>query len=242
MLKTQGVTAVDRALAILDAFIGDGSRALGEIAKATGLAKPTVLRSLISLDRAGYVVRLDDGRYQLGAKSMQLGEAYRRNFRLDQHVLPVLKALSRETLESSAFHIREKDSRLCLFRIDSPQPVRDVPRPAALVPLDVTSTGRVLATATWPEAGQRGETQVYASSSVFDVLTASISTAVFGVERRLVGALTVSGPVERFGRADVKAMARSLVQAARGLSQVLGAPSKPEAGEPRIIRLKPPQP
>ena len=118
--KTQGVNAVERALSILDAFIGDGSRGLAELAKVTGLAKPTALRSLISLEKAGYIVRLNDGRYQLGAKTMQLGTTYQANFRLDQHVLPVLKWLTEQTLESAAFHIREKNSRLCLFRVDSP--------------------------------------------------------------------------------------------------------------------------
>ena len=72
MPKTQGVAAVQRALAILDTFAGAGSRSLADIAKITGLAKPTVMRSLVSLDEAGYVVRLSDGRYALGAKTFQL--------------------------------------------------------------------------------------------------------------------------------------------------------------------------
>lgn len=240
MLKTQGVNAVDRALVILDSFLSNGSWGLGEIAKATGLAKPTVMRSLVSLERAGYVVRLSDGRYQLGAKAMQLGMMYRASFRLDQHVLPLLRRLSQETLESSAFHIREKDSRLCLFRVESPQSVREVPPPIALVPLDATSTGQVLAASSWPTKERLATPLVYASSGVFNVLTASISTAVFGMDRALVGALTVSGPVQRFGRADIKAMARSLARAAHELSLVLGAPLPKDIAEPRIVRLKPP--
>lgn len=240
VLKTQGVNAVDRALSILDALLGDGSRTLGEIAKTTGLAKPTVLRSLVSLERAGYAVRLSDGRHQLGAKAMQLGMAYRANFRLDRHVLPVLERLSQDSLESSAFHIREKDSRLCLFRVESPQPVRDVPPPVAPAPLDATSTGRVLATSAASDEDLI-HAPVYASSGVFDVLTASISTPVFGIGLALVGALTISGPVERFGRADIKSMAGMLARAARELSLVLGAPMPKAVGEPRIISLKPPR-
>ena len=65
------------------------------------------MRSLVSLDEAGYVVRLSDGRYALGAKTFQLGTTYRANFNLEQHVLPVLQRLSQETLESSAFHVRD---------------------------------------------------------------------------------------------------------------------------------------
>jgi len=232
----QGVNAAERALAILDAFIGDGPRRLAEIAKATGLAKPTVLRLLVSLERSGYVVRLSDGRYQLGAKLMQLGAAYRSNFRLDQHVLPVLEQLAAATRESAAFHVREKDCRLSLFRVESPQAVRDVPRPAMLVPLDETSTGRVLKAASWPEQGRDGRVLVYSSSGVYDSQTASASTAVFAAGPVLAGALTVSGPIGRFGPAHVRDIAVHLVQAARGLSAVLGAPSA-VSGAPRIIRL-----
>jgi len=236
--KPRGVNAVGRALTILDGFIGNGSRSLAELAKLTGLPKPTILRSLVSLEKAGYVVRLEGGRYQLGAKTVELAAAYKANFRLDQHILPILKQLTEETLESAAFHIREKDSRLCLFRIDSPQVVRDVSQRVALVPLDMTSTGRVLATAAWPQdSGQREmRPRVFVSSGVFDVLTASISTAVFDVNRTLVGALTISGPVERFGQADVKTMALALVRAAHRLSCTLGAPLPPAIGKPEIVR------
>jgi DNA-binding IclR family transcriptional regulator len=100
--KKQGVNAVEHALAVLDAFIGDGSRGLADLAKTTGLAKPTLLRLLVSLEAAGCIVRLSDGQYQLGAKVMQLGTAYTSNFRLDQHVLPVLQSLASQTRESRA--------------------------------------------------------------------------------------------------------------------------------------------
>jgi DNA-binding IclR family transcriptional regulator len=234
--RAQGVTAAERALAVLDAFIGDGSRGLAELAKATALAKPTVLRLLVSLERSGYVVRLSDGRYQLGAKLMQLGATYRSNFRLDQHVLPVLEQLAAETRESAAFHIREGGHRLMLFRVESPQAVRDAPRPAMLIPLDETSTGHVLTTAAWPLQDADGRVPVYFTSGVYDAQTASVSTAVFSAGPTLAGALTVSGPVGRFGQAQVRDMAARLALAAGTLSTTLGAGARP-GGTARIIRL-----
>ena len=235
--KAQGVNAAERALAVLDAFIGDGSRGLAELAKATGLAKPTVLRLLVSLERAGYVVRLNGGRYQLGAKLMQLGATYRNNFRLDQHVLPVLEQLTAATRESATFHIREGEHRLMLFRVESSQAVRDVPKPAVLIPLDETSTGHVLKTAQWPLQERDGRVPAYASAGVYDAQTASVSTAVFAAGPVLAGALTVSGPIGRFGAAQVRDIAGHLVLAARGLSTALGAPAIEPVAAPRIIRL-----
>ncbi|WP_298885273.1 helix-turn-helix domain-containing protein [uncultured Bradyrhizobium sp.] len=236
MLKTQGVATVQRTLAILDSFIGSGTRSLAEIAKITGLAKPTVMRSLVSLYEAGYVVRLSDGRYALGAKTFQLGSTYRANFNLEHHVLPALQQLSEQTLESSAFHVRERDQRLCLFRVDSPQLVRDVARPANLAPLDLTSTGQVLSTAHWADR-IGGGAQIFVSSGVYDTVTASLSTAVFGHEGALVGAMTVSGPIERIRQADLEALASRLTDASHRLSLVLGAPLPRESGGSRIINL-----
>jgi DNA-binding IclR family transcriptional regulator len=234
--KTQGVNAVERALAVLDAFIGDGSRGLAELAKATALAKPTVLRLLVSLERSGYVVRLADGRYQLGARVMQLGATYRSNFRLDQHVLPVLAQLAAETRESAAFHIRESGCRLMLFRVESPQAVRDVPRPAALIPLDETSTGHVLTTAAWPIQDEDGRVPVYFTSGVYDAQTASVSTAVFSAGPVLAGALTISGPVGRFNATQVRDVAAQLAAAAAALSATLGANPGPGRAA-KVIRL-----
>lgn len=233
--RKEGVTAAERALAILDAFIGDGSRGLADLAKATNLAKPTVLRLLVSLERAGYVVRLQNGRYQLGGKLMQLGATYRNNFRLDQHVLPVLDQLAAATRESATFHIREGDKRLLLFRVESPQAVRDAPRPAVLIPLDATSTGHVLQHAAWPALDADGRVPVYSSAGVYDAQTASVSTPVFSAGPVLAGALTISGPIGRFTQAQMRDISSHLVQAARGLSATLGAPTP--VGTARIVKL-----
>jgi DNA-binding IclR family transcriptional regulator len=179
----------------------------------------------------------------LGAKLMQLGTTYRSSFRLEQHVIPVLERLAAATRESASFHIREGENRLVLFRIESPQAVRDVPKPAMLIPLDATSTGRVLETATWQGDVRDARTPVYSSAGVYDTQTASVSTAVFAADPAgaagpvPAGALTVSGPVERLGATRVREIAAELVVAARRLSATLGAPSPASAGPPRIIRL-----
>lgn len=231
----QGVKATERGLAILDSFIDQGTLDLAEIAKATGLAKPTVLRLLVSLEKTGYVVRLSDGGYQLGAKLMQLGATCRANFRLDQHVLPVLGQLAAVTQESATFHIREGDRRMSLFRVESPQAVRHVVNAAPMVLLDETSTGRVLKTAAWP--GPKERMTIYSSAGVYDPQTASVSTAIFKAGPVLAGALTVSGPIGRFGATHVREIAAHLAAAACRLSAALGAALPASAHSPRIVRL-----
>ena len=221
--RTKGVQSVERALSILDAFIGNGgSHSLTELARSTKLVKPTVLRSLVSLENFGYVIRTVEGRYELAGKTQELAAAYAKVFKIEDRVLPVLRDLAHATGESASFHIRENDQRLCLFRVESPQTVRDVPDTAGLKSIDQTATGRVLAETHHPSAGEQKRI-VYSSHGINDSQIASLSTPVFGFNSNLVGALTVSGPVTRFTLKQKKEMMHVLGQAADGLSATLGA-------------------
>ncbi|WP_248707899.1 helix-turn-helix domain-containing protein [Sediminicoccus sp. KRV36] len=228
---------MERSLAILDAFLGPlQSRGLSELARATQLPKPTVLRSLVSLERMGYVVRLADGRYQLGARLLQLGEAYRAHFRLEDHVLPVLRHLATVTGESAAFQVREQEKRLTLFRVESPQSVRDVQGLPALLPLDGTSVSQALLRADWAAELARGRPAVFYTAGKLNPQTASLSTAVYGVGGLLRGALNISGPIERVSAADLSALAHHIAVAAARLSTGLGAPMPERQPAPELIR------
>lgn len=68
-------------------------------------------------------------------------------------------------------------------------------------------------------------------------VTASLSIAVFGHDGARVGAMTVSGPIERIRRADLRTLASRLADASHQLSLVLGAQLPREVGAPRIISL-----
>ena len=232
-----GVMAVERGLAILDAFLDAGpSRGLSELARATRLPKPTVLRCLVSMERAGYVVRLTDGRYQLGGRLLQLGDGYRANFRLEDHVLPALRHLAELTGESASLQIREQDHRLTLFRVESRQSVRDVQSYAGRVPLDGTAASRVLALADWAEEVARGHARVHVTAGQRNPQIASMAAPVYGVGGRLVGSLTISGPIGRMAEADLPAMAWRVAEAAWGLSAALGAPARGAFRPPELIR------
>jgi DNA-binding IclR family transcriptional regulator len=233
--KTKGIAAIERALKVLDGFLaGDSPLTLAELTRRADLVKPTVLRALISLARAGYVVRLADGRYQLGAKVMRLSTTYQKGFRLEDHVLPVLRKLAEATGESASFYIREGGKRLCLFRVDSPQSVRDVVRAGDLMPIDQTSTGQVFTT--FSEQGSRADTRyfIFASSGIVDTQTASLSTPVFGAEGQLFGALTLSGPTNRFGAVETTRMTQQLYESAGYLMRVLGGTE--HVGLPQVAR------
>jgi DNA-binding IclR family transcriptional regulator len=239
--KTQGVAAVDRALEVLDAFLDRGTPlTLAELARRTDLVKPTVLRALVSLARRGYVVRLADGRYQLGAKVMRLGVAYQMSFKLDEHVMPMLRHLAEATGEGASFYVHEQDKRICLFRVDSSQTVRDVVLVGDAMPIDASSTGQVFQAFAESAGSAATLHRVFSSSGVGrDVLSASLAVPVFGSGDVLLGALSLSGPISRFGPDETRSMERHLIDASNRLTSSLGgsvrlgtSPSGPDKTRP----------
>lgn len=230
-MKTRGVAAVERALAIPDAFReGDDSLSLAELAQRTGLYKSTILRLCVSLERYGYIWRVDNGRYRLGPTPMRLGSLYQRAFKLSDRVVPVLKALVAATGESASFYVREGRARVCLHRLDSPRAIRDHVREGDHLPLERGAAGRVLLAF----GGARGA--VYARirreylAATFgerDPETAAVACPVFRLRQELVGALSISGPVHRFNASAVERMSKILMRAAADLTESLGGDRRP---------------
>lgn len=210
-----GVAAVDRALSLLAAFRpGDSALGLAELAERTRLYKSTALRLLASLEHAGWVQRLEDGRYAMGREATRVHAIYTAAFSLDRLVLPVLRALVKATRESAAYHVRQGDARLCLYRVDSPQPVRDHIRAGDLLPLRKGTGGKVLC-AFDPVLSQAAgrDRRLYASiraagfyAAVGDRLAelAGISAPVFDAQGRVVAALTLSCPAQRYEQRHVQ--------------------------------------
>lgn len=238
--RSQGINAVERALSILDLFIGGApSLGLAELAKGSGLVKPTVLRCLASLEHCGYIVRTREGRYQLAAKALQLGASYQASFRLEEHILPVLQDLAETTRESASFQVREDGIRLCLLRVDSPQAVRAHVPAAVVLPIDSSSIGRVLSD-DLADVAARNYRAVYSTAGVRDSETGSVATAVHGASGETVGALTVTGPIRRFTVARKRHALEPLAAAADRLSVLLGSPPGLIGRPPRLIQREEP--
>ncbi len=221
-----GAAAVDRALTLLSAFrTGDASLSLAEFAERTQLYKSTVLRLLASLEHARLIQKLDDGRYALGAEVARLHGLYAAAFSLDRVVLPVLRDLVATTGESAAYHVRQGDARLCLYRVDSPHPIRDHIKAGDVLPADRGTGARILIAfdAYAKRARSQKDRELYARireqgyyTAVGDRLAevAGISAPVFSADGALAAALTLTMPAHRYVERYIKAV----LQAARKLS------------------------
>jgi DNA-binding IclR family transcriptional regulator len=229
--KAAGVAAVDRALCLMRVFgEGDDVLTLAEMAERTGMYKSTILRLCESLERNGYLQRLDGAGYRLGAAPTRLASLYQRAFRVADVVVPRLHELVRRSDESASFYVREGDVRVCLHRVDSPRPIRDHVREGDHLPLERGAAGRVLLAF----GGQPGEVYVRIRRRYVAITygerdreTAAVAAPVFRTGQVLVGALSVSGPVYRFRAKTATRLAALVLEAAAELTGSLGGDRRP---------------
>lgn len=220
-LSDTGVASVDKALGILRLFHSEKPElSLIQIAEQTGLYKSTVLRMLASLENALLVVRQTDGKYVLGPAIASLYAAYQHQQSLETIVVPILEKLMLATNESAAFHVRQGDKRLCLYRVDSNQALRDHIKAGDLLPIDKGAGGKVIRA--FEGAGDKLSIQIrkdmvlaIAGDRVKEI--SGISSPVFNSEG-LIGVITLTMPTYRF---DPKLVSR-VKASAKKLSEALG--------------------
>jgi DNA-binding IclR family transcriptional regulator len=223
-----GVAALERGLSLLDAFsAGAGTLSLAELASATGYYKSTILRLCASLLRLGYLQRLDDGRYRLGPAVFQLGRRYQQSFRLGDLVVPVLRELVARSGETASFYVRDGDRDTCLFRVESPRPIRDAGvAEGDTFPIDNSAGSRVLSAFMGARGSQheavRRELVVLTRQSKRVAGAGAVICPVFGVDKALVGTLVLSGPESRFADSAAAAMKAVILEQAAALTKSLG--------------------
>lgn len=222
-----GVAAVNRALAIMEVVESAAAPiSLTEIARRSGLYKSTVLRLLDSLQGSAYVARLDSGNYVLGPAILRMGIAYECANPLRKQLHPVLAQLVRTAGESASFHIRHgRSARLCVLRIDAEHGILDRVRQGDILPLDRGAAGKVITSALGRTGGTVQEGDVMVSLGERDVTCAGIAAPVYSAGGLFLGAVSLSGPKDRFTPGDLSRMRPILVEACNYASGLLGMTS-----------------
>jgi len=221
-----GVAAVDRAFAILGAVENTAEPiSLSELSRVTGLYKSTILRLLASLEKAALVIQRPDLKYELGPFAFRLGRAYDASHQLKERVLETLDRLVAQGTESASFHVRYDDhQRLCLFRVDSQHSTLDNVKSGDLLPLERGAPAKVIR---WyfPRSGTpvpANTPLVFTSFGERNPSCAALSCPVFGTMGQFIGALSLSGPLERYYDETIARMTPLLLTAAEALTRSLG--------------------
>jgi IclR family pca regulon transcriptional regulator len=145
------VEALARGLDVLRSFqAGQPEMTLSELATATGLARPTVRRILITLQALGYVS--STGRaFALTPRVLELGMAYVCSQGLWEIARPHLRQLVEQTHESSSMAQLDGSDIVYVARMAVPKIIALAVTIGTRFPAVVTSQGKVLLAALPPE-------------------------------------------------------------------------------------------
>lgn len=229
----RSVAAADRTLALLDAFIGAESElSLTDLEQRTDLFKSVILRYMISFERWGYIRKGQDGNYRLGPRAFQLGRAFEKTLKKTEIIQTALDELTAKVGETSSVYVRDGEWRVCWLRSESNHFIRVGMHPGKRLPMDETSTARVLrrfSEEPLVDIDDMSLDSVAASVGIADPLLASIAAPLFGANNEFIGTLTLSGINNRFDAMSPELHKTLLVEAIR-ISKALGASNSHQGG------------
>jgi DNA-binding IclR family transcriptional regulator len=237
-------TAVDKALIVLDSLERNRhGRPLVDIAKETGLPKPTVHRLLATLERHGYVQQLPSGRYALGMRVVALGQFVASNNTLLSVSEPILDRLVKACGETVHLGILQGESLLYIDRREPEEAaVRLAALPSPLTSLHASASGKVLLAFSSAELTQKvlsGELARYTPHTITDAAQLrdeldAIRAAGYAVNEqerfigvraigmpvrnsrgKIVGAVSAAGPVQRVDPDKLLKLQMYLAEAAK---------------------------
>ena len=144
MSTTKNISAVARAFVIVEKLSGVSSMCLEDLAKACGLAKPTVYRFLLTLRDLGYVRRGEGDRWFLTMKLFGIGSRALDHIDLPTVARPIAEALSASLGETVHMGILDGDEVLYVLKIESRYTIRMYSRVGKRVPLYCSAMGKAL--------------------------------------------------------------------------------------------------
>jgi DNA-binding IclR family transcriptional regulator len=224
------IQSVDYALDVLEQFLG-GSDELGvsEVSRRLGLNKNLAFRLLATLTARNYLEqnRHTDG-YRLGLKNVALGQSVIRQMKIHRQARPVLEELVRACNETADVSILRGTEIYCLDSVESDHPVRALPRIGSTFSACRTAAGKVLLSAADPamlgelfasaslryasrtftvSSGLQGQLETIAAQEYaledgeMDAEVRAVAAPIRDYSGGVVGAVSIFGPIVRFGSA-----------------------------------------
>jgi len=222
------IQAVDHALDLLEQFKWDVDElGVTELSKRLKLHKNNVFRLLATLESRNYIEqnRVTEN-YRLGLKTLELGQTFIKQMGLLRQSRPVLEALVKECNETTYVAILKESHIVYLDAVETDMTVRVVPRVGARLPAYCTAAGKVqLAYMTDEELDNylpTRELKAYTAHTIvdrdqlkehlrkiadqgyaidneeMDIGVCCVGAPIRDYTRRIIGAISISGPSMRF--------------------------------------------
>jgi IclR family acetate operon transcriptional repressor len=246
------VQSVVRSLELLEAVAGHAESGLLELANRTGLRPSTAHRLLATLVERGYVVQNpQNSRYRLGHRVVALaGRAEDRMARLRASVQPWMRQILEQYDESTNLAVLDRFSVVYVDQLESSRAVRMFTRIGSRVPAHATGAGKALLAfqpppmleelyAGEPFAELTARTITSADSlreelervrhrgyaldrEEYDDGVACVAAPIFDHTGETLAAISVSGPVDRINRLDLREVGEQLAGQTVAISRELG--------------------
>lgn len=222
------IQAVSHALDLLEQFHGEVDElGVTELSKRLKLHKNNVFRLLATLESRGYIEqnRVTEN-YRLGLKTLELGQTFIKQMGLLRQSKPVLEALVSECNETTYVAILKDFNIIYLDAVETDMTVRVVPRVGSRLPAYCTAAGKIQIAYMSDEELENflpsKELKRYTTNTItdrdalknqlktiaeqgyavdneeLDVGVKCVSAPIRDYTRRIIGAVSISGPSMRF--------------------------------------------
>jgi IclR family acetate operon transcriptional repressor len=250
----RAVGSVARAIQLLDTLAAsDSGLGVNELARRIGVNASTASRLLATLQKAGFVERVEGGPYRLGLKLVALSDRVLAQLDVRQLARPLLTRLVTGTGETATVSLPGEGAAVTVDFVPSPASVVSMARVGRPSVPHATAVGKVMLAFGDRAAGEERTLTVFTDKTITDpdVLAreltgvrergwaeavgerepdlAALAAPVFGRGGRLVAILGVQGPVSRLPGSARRELRQPLLDAATELGRALGGP------EPRPV-------
>jgi len=229
---SSGIGVVDKTVTIL-AAVAEAPRTLAELIEVTGLPRATAHRLAVALEVHRLASRDLEGRFVLGPRVGELAAS------LPDPVItaagPVLTWIRDECGESAQLYRRDGNERVCVAAAERTHGLRTTVPLGSRLPLTAGSGAQVICA--WSDPASLAEilrSSAFTAKSLAEVRrrgwaqsiaereagVASVSAPVLA-GGELVGAISISGTIERLGRTPGDRFAPVLIAGARRLTASL---------------------
>jgi len=243
---TRHVAAVERAVAVLDALAAAGELGTNEVARRTRLNASTASRQLATLVAAGLVAHVaETGRYRLGPRLVELGNAALAGLDVRAIARPHLRALAAATGETATLSVPGEPDAITVDFVQSAASVQSVARLGRPSVAHATAAGKVVLAfgeVSLPSGPLRrftGATITNTADLAAEITAVrrrgfaqalgereedlnAVAAPVWGVRGELLAVLGVQGPAARFAAPAIERALRELRDHAVAVSSALG--------------------
>jgi DNA-binding IclR family transcriptional regulator len=224
------VAVLDKAVAILRAVAAEPAT-LAELVERTGLPRATAHRLAVALEGHRLVRRTPAGAWAPGPALVELGRGVADLAELAGRPLVALRDASGE---SAQFYVRDGASRVCVAAAERAHGLRDTVPVGARLPMTAGSAAHaLLAFAPADEVTPLLPSASFTARTLLDVRrrgwahsiaerepgVASLSAPVRDAAGGVLGAVSISGPVERLGRRPAPEVVGAVLEAAGAISR-----------------------